>query len=155
MQREREDDAERIRVADVPESRHDRRRGGRGLLDRQGGQQCRLDVGSIGGIESRQPAKDVGAQCSLSIEFAREKLRGLLLNVVGALVQDAADQIPAAVLVIGSKGGFDADAELPHGSPRYVTDGVTAASARLRDPKLKNRGPGRLSPSAGCFTMAK
>jgi len=102
VHREREYQAEIAGIADMPQSRQDRGRGCRALFDRQGGDQRPLDVGSFGGLDDCQAAQNVRTQSAPSIELTREKPRGLFLNVVRAFVQDAADQIPAAVLVVCS-----------------------------------------------------
>jgi hypothetical protein len=50
-----------------------------------------------------------------------EQASAVLQDVVRALAQDAADEIPAAVLVVCSESGFDTDVERTDVSPHPWT----------------------------------
>jgi hypothetical protein len=91
-------------------------------------------------FDADKPAQEVRTEGSLALETAPEQTYALLQDVVGTFRQDAADEVPAAVLIVGSESCFDADVERPNGSPHKWT------AASFRPQTFFGRDPVRPLP---------
>jgi hypothetical protein len=115
------DSNERLRGADMAERRDHRcLRAGIGFggerlkqRDQRGGTGAR--------IYPNQTTHDVCSERSLAGRRAAQQPPAHFEDVVRALADDAADQLPAAVLIDDSERGLDADVECPHGTPRTIS----------------------------------